>query len=209
MEEFEYQIIDDWKGMEHYEKFFDHLLYSDQLDFRLTPTTGNRVDIKFLNFSYLSWVHHFSLRIEDHGNIQKPVCPYYFSVMRYVIDFCDDMKIPFAYVGRSALNIQYPSDTNDTWCEPHVDHGYPHIQMITYLNDSDGDTILYNRKKPSNLRKTFLDTEEELSGLEDYARITPKKGRVLLFDGARYHGADFCTKGARAVLVNTIVQAPQ
>ncbi|BCU98944.1 MAG: hypothetical protein CM15mV24_1690 [Bellamyvirus sp.] len=31
-------------------------------------------------------------------------------------------------------------------CDPHVDNPNPHIATIFYLNDSDGNTVIYNEK---------------------------------------------------------------
>ena len=55
----------------------------------------------------------------------------------------------------------------------HVDYTFPHKVALYYLNDSDGDTILW-------------DDEVE-------TRVTPRKGRMCVFDGAIPH-ASSCPK---------------
>lgn len=63
----------------------------------------------------------------------------------------------------------------------HLDIAEPHYACVYYMNDSDGDTILYDQ--------TIYDTPYGSQNVKvtEYKRVTPKKGRVVIFDGARYH----------------------
>ena len=54
--------------------------------------------------------------------------------------------------------------------------------MLYYVNDTDGDTIFYN------------DNEEEIK------RVSPKKGRVVFFDGSIMHSASTPTQTHRAII---------
>ena len=70
---------------------------------------------------------------------------------------------------------------------PHIDTKDDHFVMLYYVCDSDGDTIIYNEKVES----------------ENYTiqqRITPKQGRVVLFDGAYYHTAEQPLNNIRCVV---------
>lgn len=84
-------------------------------------------------------------------------------------------------------------DIHDTF---HIDILIPHIVFLYYINDSDGDTIILDKK---------YDNENNfLSGnLNDYSvleRVTPKKGRAVIFDGYHYHAAGLPKNRNRAVL---------
>ena len=46
-----------------------------------------------------------------------------------------------------------------------------HLALLYYVNDSDGDTIIYENKKTLKIKKT----------------IKPKQGRIVIFDGSYWH----------------------
>ena len=81
--------------------------------------------------------------------------------------------------------------------QPHIitdeKHGIPHIDFWTedkykiclyYVNDIDGDTVLYKQR-------TSNTTPEEVKAgkLDEMVKITPKKGRCVIFDGDIYHAS--------------------
>jgi len=88
--------------------------------------------------------------------------------------------------GRSFLQlpINFKGEREDT---PHVDIVDDHFVMLYYVCDSDGDTIIYNEQVKSDRY-----TEQK--------RITPKQGRVVLFDGSYYHTAEQPLNNIRCVV---------
>lgn len=90
------------------------------------------------------------------------------------------------YQGRSFLQLPLYTEkpSVDT---PHTDLSEEHFVMLYYVKDSDGDTIIYN--------------ETELS--ENYTikqKVTPKQGRVVLFDGSLYHTAEQPINNVRCIV---------
>ena len=88
--------------------------------------------------------------------------------------------------GRSFLQlpINFKGKREDT---PHIDMTDNHFVMLYYVCDSDGDTIIYNEQVKSDsytLQK----------------KITPKQGRVVLFDGSYYHTAEQPLNNIRCVV---------
>ena len=76
--------------------------------------------------------------------------------------------------------------------KPHVDDkDTEHWAAIYYVNDSDGDTILYNEKAPHEGELTVMD------------RITPKANRLLIFDGATIHTGHSPSHHANRVIINS------
>tara|TARA_R100001530_G_scaffold129454_2_gene99799 strand:- start:14 stop:562 length:549 start_codon:yes stop_codon:yes gene_type:complete len=75
--------------------------------------------------------------------------------------------------------------------EPHVDfYNYKNVSSIYYLNDSDGDTIIYN--------------EKELNG--EYTvkkKISPKANRLVLFKGEFVHTGSSPNNHNNRILINS------
>ena len=88
--------------------------------------------------------------------------------------------------GRSFLQlpINYKGEREDT---PHVDIFDDHFVILYYVCDSDGDTIIYNEKIKSD-------------SYTIQKRITPKQGKVVLFDGSYYHTAEQPLNNIRCVV---------
>ena len=81
--------------------------------------------------------------------------------------------------GRSFL--QFPVNTDGTIDSPHIDiiGSIDYIVALYYVCDSDGDTVIYKEREENPEGKY---TVKE--------RVTPKKGRLVIFDGALYHAAE-------------------
>jgi len=82
---------------------------------------------------------------------------------------------------RTKVLLQIPS-INITSDDIHVDLDIPHLVCLYYINDSDGDTILFD------------DNNNEIK------RVTPKKGRIVFFDGSIKHCSSPPTKTHRAII---------
>jgi hypothetical protein len=72
---------------------------------------------------------------------------------------------------------------------PHRDRPEDHYAFVYYLNDSDGDTFIYNETSHSR----------EYTILE---QITPKKGSAVLLDGKRFHSLSSPTQKNLRCIVN-------
>jgi hypothetical protein len=67
------------------------------------------------------------------------------------------------------LQFQITNGSKDKHNTPHVDSKFPHMTMIYYVNDSDGDTFFFDKKL--NVTK----------------RVSPKAGRAVIFKGDIMH----------------------
>ena len=104
---------------------------------------------------------------------------------------CQHLKMPQTEVLQGRSFLQFPLANVDTSVvdTPHIDldEGFEHIVVLYYVIDSYGDTIIYNERIKSD---TY--TEKQ--------RVSPKQGRVVIFDGKQYHTAEQPTKGTRCIV---------
>jgi hypothetical protein len=80
----------------------------------------------------------------------------------------------------------------------HVDANIPHMVVLYYVCNSDGDTIIVNKKYNGTVEEKTLLVED----FEQLAKITPKKGRAIIFDGAYYHTAEQPIKSKKRCVIN-------
>ena len=85
-------------------------------------------------------------------------------------------------------NSKHKEDT------PHIDIEQPHTVFLYYVNDADGDTVIYDYVS-KNIKD--IPTYEDLTIIKN---ITPKQGRVIVFDGMTWHSSTQPTKGPRCII---------
>jgi len=79
-------------------------------------------------------------------------------------------------------------------------HGMPHVDFteikepllsaIYYVNDSTGDTLIFNQRYGQGAPLTVK------------TRVTPKKGRLVVFDGALFHAGNTPKTNAPRININ-------
>ena len=105
--------------------------------------------------------------------------------------------------GRSFLSTptNIPKDDVDT---PHVDMVAPHFVMLYYVCDSDGDTIIYNEKTK------FDDcTPDPKMNYTIKNKVSPKQGRVVLFDGRHFHTSEQPNHNLRCIVNYNLIDLNQ
>ncbi len=101
---------------------------------------------------------------------------------------CDKANLKFNGLIRIRLGMFPETPVDVPYHNPHVDFYEPHIVGLYYVNDSDGDTVIF--------KETFdhLTVEQSVRlanerGFTELARVSPKKGRMAFFDGKHYHAS--------------------
>ena len=84
---------------------------------------------------------------------------------------------------------------NSIVLDPHIDNLFPHISSILYINDSDGNTIIYNQK--------YNDYDKFNQQLTVQKEIEPRANRLLIFDGMYIHTGCTPSKHNRRILINS------
>jgi hypothetical protein len=92
----------------------------------------------------------------------------------------------------------------------HIDKTEQHITIIYYINDSDGDTLIFNDKTKNHyIGKEFMTNENflDFKNFELNKSVTPKKGRVVIFDGNLWHYGKYPTTGERNIInINLVIE---
>jgi hypothetical protein len=103
-------------------------------------------------------------------------------------------------LGAIILNPQVIRKQNKI-CNIHINQEQPHLVLLYYVNDADGETILFDKTindiKNQDLSMRYIDEKYEFNIAN---KIMPKKGRILLFDGKTYHSASCPTAGFRCII---------
>ena len=98
----------------------------------------------------------------------------------------------FENLFRAKLNIKFNHSNSPSLKinPPHIDNDYsrPFFIAIYYVNNSDGNTIIYEGGDVNNLTKI--------------KEIEPKKGRLILFDGSKYHSASHPVDSKKRIIMN-------
>ncbi len=77
---------------------------------------------------------------------------------------------------------------SENYNNPHIDTFTDHWTALYYVNDSDGDSFIFNETNPE-FSKEY---DEELKKEKSWTikkRISPQKGKLVLFNGNRYHAS--------------------
>jgi hypothetical protein len=118
----------------------------------------------------------------------------YYETFLPLLYFMEDktgIKVNELYRIRVALNTFTGVETQH---HPHVDMETPHKVLLYYVNDSDGDTFMYN--------EMFFPNTEVPDSFTIKEKITPKANRAVVFDGFRYHSSSKPTKNPFRFIVN-------
>tara|TARA_B100001057_G_scaffold64039_3_gene57589 strand:- start:7158 stop:7685 length:528 start_codon:yes stop_codon:yes gene_type:complete len=92
-----------------------------------------------------------------------------------------ELNIDFIDIIAARLFITVPHKTKLDFYAPHTDRPEKHLGLIYYVNDSDGDTVFFEKEKVIE-------------------KVTPKKGRIVLFDGETLHSGGFPTDNPRCIV---------
>ena len=189
---------------------FDDIIYSDE---------QNILESEILSAN-TNWLEHKNITGEFGGNMHESFpgnVIYWNSVTDLVLSIVSKIEkntveildMQFVKNIRRKINKTSPLNTlYDATKLMHIDMGDDHIVIIYYINDSDGDTILFTNKKGNsaeNIKDNFssINTDD----FQLLKRVSPKKGRVLVFNGNLYHYGEYPNKGNRFVInYNTVAK---
>ena len=135
-------------------------------------------------------------------DINVGVGNYFNFISPIVLNTVEKYNIPFREIlqMRGFLSLPLLSNSKSRIDKPHVDNPLPHTVALYYVNDSDGDTILFKHQYRYGIQH-FQDLSPlDPENMTIEKRITPKKGRLVFFNGAHYHASSQPTVGPRCVI---------
>lgn len=131
--------------------------------------------------------------IYAYGEIYTPeMMPWCLQILDTVLD---KEGIEMKELLRIQINLLYQNvDKNyneNHWTSAHTDQDFEHNVLLYYVNDSDGDTWLFNEKRGDEFDKFTVKN-----------RIQPKQGSCILFDGKYFHSASNPINSNKRIAIN-------
>ena len=98
---------------------------------------------------------------------------------------------------RVKANLTYPQPHKTLPNPPHVDETHDDcFSMVLYLNDSDGDTVLYDKR-----------IEDGDENLKEIVRVEPISGRAVIFNSNRFHSSSPPKNNPHRIIINSVFTA--
>lgn len=110
------------------------------------------------------------------------ISPYFQQFYGGISIINDIVNKDYSDIYRFRVGLIIPEVIKKNHHNPHTDYDFDHITVLYYVNDTDGDTF-------------FLD-----NGKNIIDSISPKKGRIVVFDGNQIHASSSPSKGIRVVV---------
>jgi Putative 2OG-Fe(II) oxygenase len=163
--------------------FFNPTMVSDRE--QLTGEMGN-----------ITGFNHFLFE-ED-----KAVSNFFETIYPITLSITDKApEVKFQKVERARFNLTFQNKTDpQDWHLPHIDSPFPHLVAIYYVNDSDGDTVIFNETNDSFKAGDFVKMKSKDFTVKK--RITPEKGKMVIFPGQYYHASSSARDSKTRIVLN-------
>jgi len=139
-----------------------------------TPYMEGRGDYSDLSFYSHAFLHGPSSR---HGLISKANSEYLPNVELLINQIFELNNIKAHCVYRINANAVHPVEGN-VLTVPHNDHEFPHRNMLIYLTNTGGDTIVFDDQ---GKKHHFTPVEDDIVTFEGlHCMVPPKKGRRVV-----------------------------
>lgn len=177
------------------------------IDISLQENIKNTLLSKSFNWFYISDVtntkenkqqrpgfeHNYVINEKINSDFHKLVLP-------IIENSCDRIKYNFNIIKQGRSFLQLPLNIKDKKIDtPHLDLLEPHLVILYYVCDSDGDTVIYKNKYNKKSPIPFFEDLKELK------RVTPKQGRVVLFDGSHWHTSNQPKDNVRCIINYNVI----
>ena len=151
----------------------------------------------------LNTIHDHSfyhMPISD-GQLNSQVGQYCYMSLLMILD---KLNVQINQVERARLGLLEPKSVGKYTNRPHIDKSEDHYVGLLYLNDSDGETIIYNEKYDLSSEidpTTFYETTLQ-KNLTVRKKVECKANRFVMFNGLHYHSSTCPTNVDRRIALN-------
>lgn len=191
------------------------------IDNLLPPSYANQIEFDLLQWNF-PWYYVNDVTFKNYGtngglahvayDEGTPPSNWYSFIKPVVYHIADAVGKPIDKLLRIRVGFLTPSNQEAYSCNaPHVDFLIPHITACYYVSDSDGDTIVYDKKLAdagipiSNQRLIEYAEQTDFNAI---SKCTPVKNRVCVFDGMSFHSSTKPKQHDRRLVI-TINYVPQ
>jgi len=101
----------------------------------------------------------------------------------------------------------HPKDKDaEDYNSPHTDYQDDHYSAIYYLNDSDGDTHMFNEYDNPNsgltVKQRLTLAQSKNTNYTIEKTVTPKKNKLFIFDGHQFHASAHPKENPFRIILN-------
>lgn len=144
-------------------------------------------DVTNMNYGNNSGMAHLAFNIGQSPSEWYPfIKPIIYSIEQATGDTIRELL-------RIRVGFLTPSLSEDNYNTPHLDFTVPHTTVCYYVNDSDGDTIVFDKTvvdmNVDTITESTIKEYVDVSEFTVSGRCSPKKGRICKFDGYRFHAS--------------------
>jgi hypothetical protein len=168
--------------------------YQDSIEKTLLSNTFPWFFHKDITYNQIDEINNYGFghtMVNEDGQI---ISNYYNFLLPLIFSAFDKVNLKLENVLKCRTFLQLPRPNKNPHNIPHVDLSFNHLVFLYYVNDSDGDTIIFKEKCDKNI---VFDKDYKFNV---FKKISPKKGRGLIFNGNTYHASSNPTNNPRCVI---------
>ena len=155
--------------------------------------SGGRFKESYSGFSHMA----FLTEVDGRPPIQSPVSH---MLLPILFMYCDKAGLEYNALLRIRVGLFPKTRIQTKHHNPHVDFSQPHHTAVYYVNDSDGDTVVFdqtvNEVPVSQAARFANDNKFKIAG-----RVSPARGKMMGFDGLHYHASMHPMKASKRIAV--------
>tara|TARA_Y100000592_G_C5354378_1_gene260435 strand:+ start:121 stop:696 length:576 start_codon:yes stop_codon:yes gene_type:complete len=172
----------------------------------------NKIKDLLLNNTF-PWFFCKDVSIDNNDKQQRPGFQHYFAIDKKVTSKFHNDIIPLITKSLNKINykhteilqgrsfLQLPLNISDRHIvdTPHVDADIDHLVVLYYVNDNEANTIIYENEFKG------YDNIPHNNDLKIKQKISPKMGRVVVFNGKYWHTAEQPEHNNRCIINYNVI----